>query len=289
MRDTILTTLFLAAMSSACNAQSTATATSASGNCGDVISIETHDNTTTRYALAYPPAKTGPAGRIALVLLAGGGGHLDLDDQGCPRALKGNSLVRSIPNFHQAGFITALVDARSDYPGDDGLAGFRSARQHALDIGKVINDLRTRTRAPVWLIGTSRGAISALNAASRLSGSSAPDGIVLTSALMSGTSGAKKAYVAQTVFDLPLEAIRMPVLVVGHAADKCIRSPSSLMNRIIERTQGVRQQVVVVTGGPGYEGSPGLNACEGRAPHGFIEQEDEVATGIARFIRGGEY
>jgi len=28
---------------------------------------------------------------------------------------------------------------------------------------------------------------------------------------------------------------------------------------------------------------------EGRSPHGFVEQEAEVAAGIARFIRGGSY
>jgi hypothetical protein len=42
--------------------------------------------------------------------------------------------------------------------------------------------LRMRTQGAVWLVGTSRGSISALNAAARLSGPSAPDGIVLTSA-----------------------------------------------------------------------------------------------------------
>jgi hypothetical protein len=57
-------------------------------------------------------------------------------------------------------------------------------------------------------VGTSRGTISAVNATARLSGLSAPAGM-LTSALMSGQSKAKKGWVAQTVFDLPLEAIRL--------------------------------------------------------------------------------
>jgi len=197
--------------------------------------------------------------------------------------------VRSIPHFHDRGFVTALVDASSDHPGEDGLAGFRIATEHAEDLGKVIADVRARTEAPVWLAGTSRGSISAANAAARLSGASAPDGLVLTSALMSGQSGARKAWVAQTVFDLPLEAIRMPVLVVGHAADKCLRSPADLMGRVAARTNGAREQVVTVTGGPGRSGLPNLEGCEGRAPHGFVEQEAEVAAGIARFIRGGSY
>lgn len=257
--------------------------------CGEVVMIETHGRATTRYALAYPQGAPAQAGRIALVLLVGGGGHLSLDDEGCARALTGNSLVRSLPHFHGASFVTALVDAPSDRPGDDGLAGFRVTTEHAEDLGKVIADVRTRTNAVVWLVGTSRGSISAVNAAARLSGPSAPDGLVLTSALMSGSSGGRKAWVAHTVFDLPLEAIRVPVLVVGHAADKCIRSPADLMGNITARTNGAREQVVTVTGGPGRPGPPSVNACEGRAPHGFVEQEAEVTAGIERFIRGGKY
>lgn len=256
--------------------------------CGEVVTLGTHAGTTTRYALSYPQGEPGQGARAALVLLVGGGGHLDLDDKGCPRALAGNSLVRSLPHFKGAGFATALVDAPSDHVGEDGLGGFRMASDHAADLGKVVADVRARTRAPVWIVGTSRGSISAVNAAARLSGPSAPDGVVLTSALMSGAR-ARKAWVAHSVFDLPLEAIRVPVLVVGHAADACIRSPADLMGRITARTNGVREQVITVTGGPGWRGSPGTEACVGRAPHGFFGQEAEVAAGIARFIGGTQY
>lgn len=251
--------------------------------------METHDRSMTRYSFVPPPRTVGPGEPITLVLLAGGSGHVDLDGQGCPRALKGNSLVRLIPVFAAAGLGTALVDAPSDFHGEEGLGGFRISAPHAQDLGKVIADLRARTQGRVWLAGTSRGAISAANAGARLSGPSAPDGVVLTSAVTSGQRGAKKAWVAQTVFDVSLEDIRLPLLVVGHAADKCLRSPADLMGKIMVRIRSTRQQVVTVTGGPGHEGSPGLDACEGRAPHGFVDQEAEVAAGIARFIRGGAY
>lgn len=266
-----------------------AAATAPAGTCGEVVTIGTHDGSTTRYALVVPPGAPAQGQRIALLLLAGGGGVLDLDASGCPRALTGNSLVRMLPLFHETGFITALVDAPSDHPGEDGLAGFRSAPQHADDLGKLIVDLRTRLQAQVWLVGTSRGTISAANAAARLSGLAAADGLVLTSALMSGQSGGRKPWVAQTVFDLPLEAIRLPLLIIGHAADKCIRSPADRMGNIAARTHGMRQQVVTVSGGPGYSGPSGVDACEGRASHGYVGQEAEVAAGIARFIRGEKY
>ncbi len=261
----------------------------AKASCGELVTIQTHDRTTTLYALAQPRPAPAEGARVALVLLVGGGGHLDFDDRGCSRALRGNSLVRMLPLFHAASFVTALVDAPSDHPGEDGLAGFRIAGEHAEDLGKVIADVRTRTNLPVWLIGTSRGTISAVNAAARLSGSAAPDGLVLTSALTSGYSGGRKEWVAHTVFDLPLESIRAPVLVVGHAEDKCVRTPPDLMGNITGRTNGVREQVVTVAGGPGEPGPQSVHACRGRSPHGYLGQETEVAAGISRFIGGGTY
>lgn len=250
------------------------------------MTIEAQPGSTLRYAL-QPPSGSAPP--ITLLLLPGGHGFVDLDAQACARKLKSNWLVRSMGLFQAAGFGTALVDAPTGFQGEDGLGGYRIDPRHAQDIGRVIADVRARTRGAVWVLGTSRGAISAVNAASRLSGEAAPDGLVLTSAVVSGQVGARKPWVAHSVFDLPLEAIRQPVLVLGHAADACIRSPAGLMERIAARTQGLREQVVTVTGGPGGAQLSSVDACEGRSPHGFIEQEAEVAAGIARFVRGGNY
>lgn len=259
----------------------------AAAPCGEVFSIASHDNSTTRYAIAKPPANTRST--AVLVLLAGGGGAINLDEQGCAQALTGNSLVRSVPLFNALGLTTVLVDAPSDYPGDDGLKDFRAHPKHAADLGAIIAELRSRSSQPVWLAGTSRGTISAANAAARLSGSLAPDGVILASALMVGQSGARKTWVAQTVFDLPLEAIRIPVLLIGHEADACIRSPASEMPRLQARLSTARLQVVTVRGGPGQLRPGGLEACEGKSPHGYVGQEEEVAAGIARFIAGQPY
>jgi len=288
MRSLIVVLLLLASARGVSIAQPSAAPPASS--CGDVMTIETHDRTTTRYTLARPRGAPAQDARIALVLLVGGGGNLNLDEKGCPRSLRGNVLMRMRPLFHGEGFVTALVDAPSDVPGGDGLAGFRIAPQHADDLGRVIGDVRARTNGSVWLVGHSRGTISATNGAARLSGPVAPDGLVLMSAMMSGDARARKALAAQTVFDLRLEAIKMPVLVVGHAADNCVRSPARPMGNITARTQGVREQVATVTGGPINPARPPvLSACEGREPHDYVDQESEVAAGIVRFIRGGSY
>jgi pimeloyl-ACP methyl ester carboxylesterase len=266
------------------------TSAAAQNACGETITLATHGKTTTIYSLAMPHATAAQEQRAALVLLAGGPGFLDLDAQGCPRRLKGNSLVRKRALLQEAGFATALVDAPSDHRGEDGLGGFRMSPQHAEDLGKVIADVRLRTKLPVWLVGTSRGTISAVNAASRLQGTAAPDGLVLTSPVTSGRVGGQKAWVAQTVFSAPLEAIRVPVLAVAHTADTCIRTPPRLIGAITARTKGDRQQTVVVSGGAGGRGGQAsVEACEGRSPHGFIGQEAEVAAGMMRFIRGAKY
>jgi pimeloyl-ACP methyl ester carboxylesterase len=265
-------------------------APSSAGGCGAVVTIATHDRSTTRYALAQGNDAPAQGGRIALVLLVGGGGDLALDDRGCPRALMRNSLIRMLPFFHGWGFVTALVDAPSDWRGADGLAGFRTAPRHAEDLGRVIADLRARTKGPVWLIGHSRGTISAANAAARLAGSSAPDGLVLLSAMMSGDAAKRKPFVAQTIFDPPLDAITVPVLLIGHAADNCLRSPARLMGDVAARTRSVRQQIVTMAGGPIMPGrAPNLADCGPGEPHDFVAQEVELAAGIARFIGGGRY
>jgi hypothetical protein len=271
-----------------CTAVLTAQA-AAEETCGEVVAIATHRRTTTPVSIAMPPASAPQEGQMALVLLPGGPGYMALDAKGCATRLAGNSLVRSRSLFNGAGFVTALVDAPSNHRGEDGLGGFRMSPQHAEDIGKVIAYVRERTKLPVWLVGTSRGAISAANAASRLTGAAAPDGLVLTSPVTSGRTGGRKAWVAQTVFSSKLEAIRAPVLVVAHAADTCIRTPPRLAAGILAKTSGTREQAVIVTGGPGATKGVSVEACEGRTPHGFLNQEAEVAAGMIRFIRGGSY
>lgn len=255
-------------------------------SCGEPVTLPVRGGESLTYSLAMPDSTS----RGVLLLLPGGGGALDLDAQGCPQKLKGNSLARSLPLFHEQGFVTALVDAPSDHRRGDGLGGFRIHSGHAEDIGAVIADLRQRTGLPVFVIGTSRGTISAVNAAARLSGPAAPDAVVLTSPVTSGYAGGKKAWVAQSVFDLPLGDIRIPILVIAHAQDICVRTPPQLAKRILDKTNGVREQMVMVEGGPGVPaGLTPLKACRGQAPHGFVDQRDEVAAGIARFLHGESY
>lgn len=252
--------------------------------CGRVETIAAAEG---RYKAAIAEPDGPPA--AALILLPGGGGFVDLDEQGCPRQLKGNSLIRSIPAFRAEGMVTALADAPEGWQGREGLGGFRIDPKHAAALGLLVRDLKQKYAVPVWIVGTSRGAISAANAASRLAGTDAPDGVVLTSPVTVGNKG-QLAWVIQTVFDNPLKAIRQPLLVVGHEGDRCLRSLPANLKQLADAVSASRRQVAVVSGGPGSRfPAPSIEACEGREPHGFADQEADVAVGIVRFVKGGTY
>ncbi len=258
------------------------------GPCGEAVTLRTHGGTTMRYS--YAPAAATQGEPATLVLLIGGGGYMDIDDSGCPRLLGRNVLVRIRPLLRQAGIATALVDSPSDLHSDEGLGGFRIAADHAADLAKVIADARVRSKGPVWVAGHSRGSISAANAAARLSGPNAPDGVILLSAMLSGDTRARRPWAAQTVTSTKLSSIKIPLLIIGHAADNCARSPANLMSDAAAKTHSTRQQAATVTGGPVAPGRrPGLAGCEVREPHDFVEQETEVAAGIVRFMRGESF
>lgn len=255
---------------------------------GEAVTLTTHGSTTMRYGFsAGAPASGGP---LTLVMLIGGGGYLDIDDKGCPRLLTRNILVRMRPILRDAGVATALVDTPSDLRTDEGLGGYRIAADHADELGKVIAELRARTKGPVWIAGHSRGSLSAVNAAARLAGPAAPDGVILLSGMYVGDAKARRPWVAHTVFFADLDAIKIPILVIGHAADNCVRSPADQMKHVIAKTHGARQQAVTVTGGPVETGrATSIAACEVGEPHDFVDQEADVVAGIARFMRGGNY
>lgn len=237
----------------------------ADDTCGQRITVDIRDGKTLTYSFGSADSGTPPI--AALVLLAGGGGFLDLDETGCARALTGNTLTRNVTRLRAAGFATALVDAPSDHHGNDGLGGFRTKSDHADDLGAVIADLRGRSPLPVLVVGSSRGTISAVNAASVLTGISSPEGVILFSPITSGREGGRKAWVAQTVFDLPLGNIHQPVLVVAHESDACIRTPPLKAPDILPRTNGDIEEMVVVTGGPAADSDiTGVKACQGKYP-----------------------
>jgi dienelactone hydrolase len=234
-----------------------------------VVDLPTRSGVTQRMIVIVPAQATA-----AVVLFAGGHGGLQIDERGAMQWGRGNFLVRSRQLFADQGFAVAVIDAPSDRQSPRFLGGFRQSPEHAADVQAVIAWLRAELKLPVWLIGTSRGTQSVAAAAIRLRGSGGPDGIVLTSTILSDPRG-------RPVTDMAVEKIQVPILVVHHKEDACRSCLYSDIPRLMPKlSASARHELVIFRGGVNT-GDP----CEGRAYHGFNGLENDVVGRIAAWIR----
>ncbi len=240
----------------------------------EVVTVDVRPGVTMRY-LEITPSKTPSA---TVILFAGGNGVLDLRPSGeIGTDLSLNFLFRSRELFARQGLAVAALDVAADQR--RGMNGdIRLSMQHAQDVGRAIAVLKQRISAPVWLLGTSAGTLSAAGVAARLAQSDMrPDGVVLTSTqstLVQGLCG-------RTVYFAQLSAIRVPVLAVSHRDDLCPCSPGSAKagaKLMAALSQAPAKEHKIVTGG-----APPLSkgACLARTPHGFFGIEGEVVRAIA--------
>lgn len=216
-----------------------------------------------------------PAGPpvASVIMFAGGDGNLALTSAGVGQ-LQGNFLVRTRTRWVREGFLVAILDRPSDRK--SGLWNFRTTSEHAADIKQAIAAVRELARAPVWLVGTSMGTLSAANAATRLT-EGGPSGIVLTSSV---TETSKLSY--ETTRHAGLGDIRVPTLVVHHKDDGCRASPYSGAEDIVKVLERAPVKELVVFEG----GSPPISApCEAKAAHGYLGLEAQVVAAIGAWIR----
>ena len=211
----------------------------------------------------------------SVILFSGGDGHLKLAGRERMGA-GGNFLVRTRGKFAGQGFLVAVPDAPSDRT-SWGLTDFRTSAKHADDVGALIAFLRSEAPVPVWLVGTSMGSVSAASVAAKLPPGSI-DGIVLTSSVTAWSKSQR-----ESLNDVRLGDIRVPVFVVHHEADTCPASLARDAERIAPKlTASPRTAVRFFKGGD----TPRSGPCEPFAPHGYLGIEDSVVASIAAFIRG---
>jgi dienelactone hydrolase len=235
-----------------------------------LIRLPTRPGVTQPFWLMRPPGKP-----VASVILFAGGNGLLGSAQGAALNNR-NFLIRSRGKFAAAGFLVASVDAPSDHSG--GIDSFRSSAEHAQDIAAVIAYLRQQAAAPVWLIGTSMGTISAANVAARLKTGGA-DGLVLTSSIV-----AASRRVAPISAVVAVDEITVPTLFVHHREDACFLCPFDEVPSLMDRfTRAPRKALIAVSGGSEPQSDP----CEALSRHGYIGIEDEVVGDIARWIKQG--
>lgn len=233
-----------------------------------VVDLPTRPGVTQRLLVLAPPQP-----RAAVVLFAGGHGGLQIQPDGTLRWGAGNFLVRARQRFAAQGLLVAVIDAPSDRQAPPFLGGFRQRPEHAADVQVVIAWLRSRAQKPVWLVGTSRGTQSAAWLATELNGADGPDGIVLTATILSDDRG-------RPVPSMPLDRIRVPVLVVHHEQDGCRHCAYADVPVLMARLAHVPKRELIAFRGGENIGDP----CEARAYHGFNGLEDEVVARIAAWV-----
>ncbi len=228
-----------------------------------------------RTLLLTPSAPVG-----SVILLAGGHGNLKLGKDGSIGWGAGNQVVRTRAAYAKAGFISAVPDIAPDLKrGDGGVPAYRWSNEYARDIGALVAHLRG-LKAPVYLVGTSRAAPSIAKAAVTLSGTQAPDALVITSGMLVHVTD-KQPSAERNVGGLA--RIKQPTLIVYHEKDGCAYTPASSAPRAKALLTGAKKvDVKILTGGSAGSGDP----CEGRSHHGFEGQDAEVVQVVTGWLKG---
>jgi hypothetical protein len=217
-----------------------------------------------------------PANPVAVVvLLSGGDGIIKLADDGAI-ARGGNFLVRSRDKFSAHDLLVAVVDAPSDRMVGDALSnGFRQSAEHVQDLGAVITYLRKEFKLPVWLVGTSRGTVSAVAATIGLK-TSGPDGVVLCSSLVSGGDG--------QLSKLALDQVRVPTLVVHHEEDECKFCRFADVPRLMDGLKNAPTKELITFKGGMRERNGDWRPCEAFSHHGYYGIEDSVVNAVSQWV-----
>jgi predicted esterase len=250
---------------------------SAAGTCvaaEELVTIPTRGGVTLSYLLDQDKAAVP---KVVVLSFVGGFGAIGLEK----RAQKGpvkfgptaNFLVRIRDQLTDADVADVIVDSPSDQLPQGMSDAFRLSGDHAADIGALIGDLKRRfPDAKVFLLGTSRGTISAAALGARLSGS--VQGVVLTSTVTNADRTGK----ALSTFDF--DSIKVPVLLVHHRDDGCRTSPYSGAQRLAKKFP-----LISVAGGDPPQSDP----CEAMSQHGYLGREAPTAQAIKNWILGRDF
>ncbi len=205
-----------------------------------------------------------------VVLYSGGpGGYGKLGEDDWPGSP--NFLIRSARRFAAHPLNVVLVGRASDVRELDG--NMRTGDDHDLDNQAIFRAVKAHSGAPIWLVGTSMGTISATAAAIRDGGRQVA-GIVLTSSITSYR-------IAGAVPSQDLERIRVQVLVLHHERDACKSCTPWEAKNIADKLKNAPiKKTVLVNGG----GNPTGDPCGAMHYHGYIGMENEVVDLISTWV-----
>jgi len=208
----------------------------------------------------------------ALVLLTGGDGVLSISSDGVIRR-DGNFLVRTRADWIERGFAVAIPDV----PGDRStLMNSRLSGFYGEILRRIVELVRSRTAAPIWLVGTSQGTNAAANGAALMTRGEIAGAVLTSSLTQSGRRG------SETVFGAKLDRITVPTLIVSHEGDRCLYTPPSDAERIRRAlSNSPKTEVILVNGGF----PPRSNECEAYSEHGYLGIETQVIDRIGDWIK----
>ena len=214
------------------------------------------------------------APKVVAIIFPGGPGIQNLLRRPVEAVLgpRGNFLVRSSETLLSPEVAVAIVDCPSDQT--QGMEDtFRSSAAHASDIRTVIAALLTRFKgAKIYLVGTSRGTVSAAYVAEALGPE--VDGVVLTSSVFRASrNGAGLEF-------FRFDRLKTPLLLVHHAEDDCPICPYGEARKL-----SARSPLITVRGSIEPESGP----CDPLSNHGYFGREAAVVKAIRGWILGQPY
>lgn len=239
-----------------------------------VVDIPTRAGKSVRALLDVPPSPVG-----SVILLAGGHGNLNIAIDGHIGWGAGNQLVRTRRAYARAGLATLTPDIAAEFKaGQEAREDYRTTAEHAQDLGHLVEHMRKIAR-PVYVVGTSRGALSTANVAVRAAGAQRPDAIVITSGVLLRVRSDKQS-VHPSVANLG--RITMPVLLLHHTNDQCIATPASQVAKFKPLLTGAKTvETIMLSGGSAGTGDP----CQARSHHGFLGQDEEVVAKVTGWLK----
>jgi hypothetical protein len=237
----------------------------------EMVTLSTRPGVTQSYFLAQVPGKPQAIG----VLFPGSGGLIQLrQEKSQIKFGQNNFLVRARSEFVRRGVIAAVIDAPSDFQSGGGMSDeFRLGENHFKDISAVVADLADRFPGmPQFLIGTSRGTISAAALGVKLGSKSA--GVVLTSTMFR-QAGARSKEPGPGLSRFDFASIKIPLLFVHHGNDQCGVTPYGDAARLADK-----YPLISVLGGKPPESGP----CDPFSAHGYFGKESETIEQIVNWM-----
>ncbi len=207
-----------------------------------------------------------------VLLISGGSGGIGYDGTQ-PRS--DNFLVRTRELFATKGINVAVLGLSTDMR--NLTQNIRSSAEHAQDVLTVAKALHAASPLPVWLVGTSRGTISAA-AAAILDQGQVVDGIVLSSGYAPGLLYLRTGVLSQQGVD----TIKVPTLTYHHKNDGCRATSARGMSGVVAALSAapIKKLWLVKGGGP-----PSGDPCEPRGYHGFVGMEQQAVDDITAWIK----